>query len=545
MNVEPLWRDRRAWGLGGLAVLTYLPGLGWGLPFATSDAGIRGWDVDAIIGIGVLAEFHNLLVEAKADWFVAYPLFHYLLLGACYAPYLAWLWLTGGMSAPTGGYPYGLADPVTSIATFALIGRSLTTLMAVGTVLAVYRAARIVWDPRAGVMTGLLVMLSGPMVYLARTGNLDVPTLFWTSLGVLVLAHASVRGLSIRRAALIGVFAALSTATKDQAYGGWTAVILLLILLHWRRLLPTGESSGIPSWAAPAAMILGGRFVYVLASGIPVWPQRYLAHMHFILGYEEARFAFEELDLQRSRDLRGLSWLSLDFAKTVIAALGPAIVLIAGAGAFSTRNRPPFHGLLAAMLVGYLGLVIVPIAHMQFRYALLPCFLLAFPAGAWFSGALQGSAVRRRTAIVLGALGFAWLVVNAGNLTYQMWFDARYPAGEWLAANVSPGARIGFFGDKGQLPAVPEGVIVERLAGGSESLEELRRAPVDVVLVIPDYTAPAGGERSLFLSAAAHRALAGGTLPYVLAARFETPAPWSVRYPFVNPPVSIFVRREP
>ena len=77
----------------------YLPALWWGLPLATSGTVIHGWDVDGIAGISPLAEFHNLLVQPKSDWYVAYPLFHYLLLGLCYAPYLAWLWLTGGATA--------------------------------------------------------------------------------------------------------------------------------------------------------------------------------------------------------------------------------------------------------------------------------------------------------------------------------------------------------------------------------------------------------------------------------------------------------------
>ena len=102
--------DRSALGLGGLALLVYVPAIGWGLPAVTGGDVIRGWDVDGISGIGPLAEFFNLLVGPTPDWYVVYPLFHYLLLGICYAPYLAWLWMSGGLASPSSVYPFGFDD---------------------------------------------------------------------------------------------------------------------------------------------------------------------------------------------------------------------------------------------------------------------------------------------------------------------------------------------------------------------------------------------------------------------------------------------------
>ena len=538
----PLWRDRVAWALAALAAVVYGSALTWGLPSGLSEEQINGWDVDGIVGLAPLAEFHNLLIEAKPDWFVAYPLFHYVLLGACSAPYLAWLFLTGGMSSPGAGYPYGLADPATSIAGLALIGRSLTMVMAVGIVLASYRAAHVAWDRRAAILTALIVLGSGPMVYRARTGNLDVPFLFWTALGVVVLAAVSVRGLSIRRAALLGACAALATASKDQAYGGWVAVVGLLMILQWRGLLPDAESGRDAWWKPPGAMIVSGLVVYSLAGGILFWPHRYIAHMEFILTYEEARFAFEEVDLKRPFTAGGLLALAGDVVRTVAFAMGPFFLLAAAAGGFVRRGPRTFLWLVGAMLAGYLVLIIVPIAHIQYRYALLPAFLLAFPAGRVLAAWLEGSAARRRVATLFCALGFGWLAAHAAIMTWQMWFDARRDAGDWLAEHVPSGARVSYFGDDGQLPAVPAQADLHRLEGGAESLRQIDAAGPDFILVIPDYTSPPGLERSLFLAADAERALEEQTIPYALAARFETRAPLGLRYPFVNPPVRIYAR---
>ena len=528
----PLW-------LAATALLVYVPAIWWGLPVATNPALISGWDVDGITGIATLAEFNNLLISASPDWYVAYPLFHYFLLGALYTPYLAFLWLTGGLSEPTAMYPYGLEDPVISIAVLAVIGRTLTLSMAVGTVLAAYWAAAIVWNKRTGAVAALFVMLNLPMVYRARTGNLDVPVLFWTALGVVVLALISKYGLSVQRATMIGVFSALATATKDQAYGGWVVAILALLFIDWRGLVPAGEESR-GRWRAPAALVLSGLVVYSVAGGIFLHPDRYLAHMDFILTYEEARFEFEETGLERGQDLAGFALLARDVAWTTIGVIGIPGAALALAGCWLGR-RTQFIWLLAAMGVGYLLLVLVPIAHMQLRYSLLLSYLLAFPAAWWVCSAWEQRPPYRLLARAGGVLAVAWLLWGAYDLTYQMLFDARYDAAHWLSDNLTPGQRVGFFGDVGQLPAVPNGVAVERFEGGEMAAAELRSAGVDVVLLIPDYTTPAGGQRSLFLPNDDYENLVGGAFPYELERHYQTPS-WRERYPFVNPPVRMFVR---
>ena len=535
-----LWSDRTALALAALAVTVYLPALWWGLPVATSEAGIRGWDVDGVTGISVLAEFHNLLVEAKSDWYVAYPLFHYVVLGIFYAPYLAWLMVTGGLT-PESAYPYGFSDPVTSLAVLAIIGRLVSMLMATGTVVAAYHAARIVWDRNTGFLTGLLVMLSGPMIYRARTGNLDVPVLFWTSLGVVVLALIATKGFSVKRAALLGVFAALSTATKDQAYGGWVAVIAMLMLMHWRALLPSPDQSNVSWWKSPAVLILVGLAVYAIANGIFLSPDRYLAHTQFILTYEEARFAFPELDLERAKSVAGFALLAYEIAAMVVFAVGPPVALAAIVGLLVPAGNNRFLWLLAAMLFGYVVLVIAPIAHVQYRYALLPGFLLAFPAAHWLVTMFRRRGFQAAVGGIVGTLAIGYLICVGGILTYQKLFDARYDAGRWLASHMKPGQKIGYFGDRGQLPRLPVGINVVQMLGEAGDKDKLTSGELAAVLVIPDYTAPESGERSLFMPKDTYLGLQNGDLPYGLAARFETPAPLGIRFPFVNSPVRIFV----
>ena len=452
MTRTPLQIDFAALVLGGLALLVYAPAIGWGLPAVTGGDVIRGWDVDGISGMGPLAEFYNLLVGPTPEWYVVYPLFHYLLLGLCYVPYLGWLWLSGGLASPSSVYPFGFEDPGGSIAILALIGRLLTLVMAVGCVLSVYRAATIVWDRPTGMVAGFVAMLSGPMVYRARTGNLDVPVLFWTVLGIVVVAKVATQGLTVRRAAWLGAFAALATATKDQAYGGWLPALLAVSALHWYGHLPGPGLRGAARWKAPAAVVASGVVVYAVAGGIVVWPDRFAAHLNFILTYEEARFAFEELGLRHGRDAIGLLLLLRDVIWASVLAMGPPAAAAAILGVTTRPRADAFIIVLLSMGLGYFALVMVPIAHMQFRYAVLPVVLLAFPAAHGLVVGWRAAGWRRTLSGSMIVLGVVWLLAGAGNLTYQMYFDARYSAANWLAEHVEPGQSIGFFGDKCSAP---------------------------------------------------------------------------------------------
>ena len=327
-----------------------------------------------------------------------------------------------------------------------------------------------------------------------------------------------------------------------QAYGGWLPALLAVSALHWYGHLPGPGLRGAARWKAPAAVVASGVVVYAVAGGIVVWPDRFAAHLNFILTYEEARFAFEELGLRHGRDAIGLLLLLRDVIWASVLAMGPPAAAAAILGVTTRPRADAFIIVLLSMGLGYFALVMVPIAHMQFRYAVLPVVLLAFPAAHGLVVGWRAAGWRRTLSGSMIVLGVVWLLAGAGNLTYQMYFDARYSAANWLAEHVEPGQSIGFFGDKGQLPGVPPGVSVEQLSGGAMSARSLAAAEVDVLLVIPDYSSPPDTAHSLFLARSAWQGLREGAFPYALAASFETPPPWGLRYPFVNPTVRIFLR---
>jgi hypothetical protein len=539
--------DRTAWVFFAAAIVLYAPGLLWGLPHATSEVTIRGWDVDSIAGIGPLSELHNLLVEPQAGWYYAYPLFHYLVLGLAYAPYMAYLWLTGGLASPTAAYPYGFADPVTALAVLAFIGRFISVLMGGGIVVGTYLAARTTWNRTTGMLAAASMLLLGPLVYYAHAGNLDVPVLFWLTMCVYAGARIIRHGLTVRRAIGFGVLAAVAVATKDQAYGPLVPAVILLIVLH---LIDYRSAPGQGSrWRPPIAMVLAGLAAFAVANGIVFRPDRFINHVKFLLNFEQTFVNVVNFEgVVRAKSFAGYLLVVQDVTVATYQSLGPILLPAALAGLAVTRKNR-FVWLVTAMLLGYLLLVIAPIRHMHYRWAMMPALFLVFPAARLLAMGLEAGGRRRLAATVAAVAGLGWLGGWALDMRYQVWNDARNQASEWLAGNARPGDRVGFFGSVGQLPRIPRDVRPVSIESDSAA-ERIREAGVRLVLVIPDYSSQGGEgiERSRYLPESTYRALLDGSLGFERVAHFRTaPLPLVGRnllgeIPWVNPPVQIFER---
>lgn len=527
--------------LGLLSLAVYLPGFRWGLPFASQPATVRGWVIDSVAGINTLAEVSNLL-HPSVDWYAAYPVFHYLLLAVLYAPYLLYLKLTGDFAGPSAEYPFGLADPETALRVLVGIGQSASLLMGGATVAFAYYAGKVLGGRRAGIFAALMAMLSGPMVYYARTGNLDVPVQFWTAGGMLAGVYVAQRGLTVRSGALLGFLAALSVATKDQAYGIWLPALLYLIVRHLRK----PETAAPQRWKPVAALAAAGTGMYALASGIVFWPGRFALHLDYLLHFEQTFFNVLHptgMTLLRPPTFAGYAALLGDMAAALAEALGPIPLVLGAAGLVQLARHSPIARFLCMGLAGYVVLTVMPVRHMQYRYAIFPAFVLAIFAGVACAKLLAAPIPLRRWA---GALLLATAVATEGfralDLTWQMVNDARKGASAWLSAQARPGDRLGFYGALHQLPALPSWLTAVQLRDDSTG-RLLREGEFRFVYVAPDYFSDPLHERSTFLPEETYAGLKDGTLGFRLAARFETPplrTTWLRYFPYVNPPVQVF-----
>ncbi|MEP7344902.1 MAG: glycosyltransferase family 39 protein [Gemmatimonadaceae bacterium] len=537
-----------------VAAVLLAPGLTWGIPHATGPQLIRGWDVDGVGGVAVLAELSNLLHAPPRGWYVAYPVFHYLLQGAAYAPYVAYLFLTGGLASPSPAYPFGLADPVGSIWVLHFITRVIAVCMAAGVVALGFAMVRRRAPLGNALVAALAVLVTEPLVFYAHTGNLDVPVLFWSVLTVYLITDP-VENLGWRRAAAIGAAAGLAVATKDQAYAVVSPALLWFAFRQWKGTTPPDAAAGAqtslrrrltPVAVAAAASLI----IFLVAGGAITWPHRFAMHVRYLLNYEVSFANLRHptfLTVLRPSTFMGLLALAGDLAKALREALGLPLALLGAAAFVASARRSPLVRVLAWSSLGCFVFSIVPIHHLQYRYALFPAFALAVTVGVALPHAANGMSRRLWLAVVAVALVYRGSFTV--DLVYQQVRDARYAAGDWAIAHMQPGDEVAYFGGTHQLPHLPQGVQPIWLYGEDTlAVKAVAERQFRWIVVAADYFSADSRDHSSIMPDSVWTSLTSGRNGYRQAAMFATSSltGYSPYYlPYVNPPVRIFERTAP
>lgn len=529
-----------------LAFLVYAPAFWWGAPHANREDAVDAWAVDDETPLGPLAEVHNIL-EPKPDRNLGYPLFYSFVSAAAYAPYLAFQMLTGGLDAPTGEYPYGFRDPVKSLRTLSWIAHMVTVLMAAAMAGALFVAARARWDRATGFVAAALGGMAYPMLYYARTGNVDGPMLALTVMAVAAWVLCMVHGFTVRRAVWLGIFAGLALATKEAALG--------VFLVMPFALLVAPREGGL---LRPALAGLGASLIALGAgSGFFVDPGRYIAHLQFLTGRLEVLSTGAAIPDTFDRSLAG----SLAMARGMFMRLADGLtwpgLILAGGGAAWLALRRARGGALVLPALSYALYMFAVLRSVQLRYLLPLAVLLAFAAAPLITAAWRN----RRAAwalpvLVLAGATLAIQLARSADLTWAMLRDSRHEAARWLAPRLQPGDVVAYFGPSQKLPRLPDGVGAVRVAeyGGMyvapadqppEILARLDSLGPRFILVVPDHTSH-GREHSHTLPVELFDRLMAGEAGYRLEESFRTPplAGWIRRppldYPTVNPPIRVF-----
>jgi hypothetical protein len=552
------------WILFLIAVAVYLPGFWWGAPYVTAAAPeqIRSWGTDDLTPLGPLADLHNL-IEPKPDRNLAYPLMHSFIVAAAYAPYLAFLWLTGGMTSISATYPYGLVDPVGTLKILTYISHLISVFMGAGIVVAAYDTGRTLWNHRTGLIAALLTMVSFPMFYYSRTGNVDIPMQFFLALALAFFARILTGGLTVQRAVWLGIFAGLAAGTKEQAAAAFLALPLILLPLHWRKVKDAVPLRSLAFWKAPVAAGIAVFLAFGFGSGLFISPERFFAHIEF------ARQRMSELDANSlffiqayPRTPEGNLALTRLLTGYLVDIMTLPGLFLAGLGLLWIGRKEPLKATFVLPAVTYLLVLFFATHSGMMRYLMPAAYILTFFTARILAGAWESRQVVLRTAAVVLALGiFSLNLLRGVDLTYAMLNDSRYAAAEWMQQNTLSGDRAEYLGISWSLPPLKEGVTISLavpfdgvrgpLYPEDQAAEKIRigwqeRRP-ELIVIVPDYTVPTGIPYSAACPPEIYSALLKGELGYQLAAHFETQTllPWVQRpkldYPTVNPPIRIFV----
>jgi hypothetical protein len=546
-----------------LALALYLPGFWWGAPYATAPDRTHAWGVDDETPLGPLGEINHIITRSPGKN-LGYPLMYSFVVAAADAPYLAYLHLTGLVKGISAIYPFGLADAVGSLQVLTWIAHLVSVLMGVGIVISAYDAATTLWGRRTGILTALLAMLSYPMFYYSRVGNVDVPVLFFSAVALDAFAHIIRRGFTVRRAAWLGVFVGLAMATKESGLALFLPIPFVVMAMQWRDPESKGSWVSPVFWKAPLAALLACILAFGFGSGLFVDPQRYVAHVEF--GRERLAevasgnifyFPYFPATWQGNMQLSQLITADLVVNMTSVG------LLLAVTGTVWSLKRERFAFAFGLTAFSYLLVLFFSARAAQLRYLMPTTFVLTFFSAralilGWES---RWRAVRvAALALALGIIGVSLL--RGIDLTYAMINDSRYAAAMWLESHSQPGIHIEYFGYTDHLPPLPMGVITTpavRFLGVTQrprldqtAFQEVRNGWLErkprFVIMLPDLMSQPGAPYSGACPPAVYAALLDGTLGYHLAAYFQTPSlfPWLTRpaldYPVVNPPIRIFER---
>lgn len=484
LNPSDAPRDRLPILVVILALTIFLPGMGWGIPHANSAERTHAWGNDDEVPLAPLAEMYNTFIAAQPGRNFAYPWFHYFLVASADTPYFAYLYAKGELRHPGGAYPFGLADPVTAFVNLTWIGRAVSMVLGLAVVLGAYYAGRSLWGRRAGLLSGVFAMLLFPVAYYAKLGNLDVPVLGWTSLGLAVCALCLRQGLTVRRGIYLGAFVALAAASKDQSVGSFMFLVPTLLLLQaW-----TGMPDRLWGWtsklAGLAAATLAFVLVYVMASGIPVDPGRYKEHvMHtFELGTTTTGPL-----LRYPATFAGYIAQGKDLSGYLVDVMSWPLLIAAGVGIALALRRDRRSLLLLLSPLG-LFLILIPVRFCKIHYLIPVALPLTFFAAYAFE---QGLRARREIRLFAGAAaaGVAVLMLlQIVDLTHDMLHDSRYAAGIWLDQNTHRGDRIIDFAPDMRNPALRADIHLIKVDRRELSLSTIEEAQPEFLLIIPDDT---------------------------------------------------------
>jgi 4-amino-4-deoxy-L-arabinose transferase-like glycosyltransferase len=518
--------------LVALCLAVNLHGIAWGLPNGEYD-----WAPDSVAPRGPLLYGKQLL--SQEPWTSKYPPVHFMVLSLVYAPYVAYLRVTGGLGAPTSVYPFGLADAEFSLMVFTLTARLVSALMGVAMVLVNYHAVGRLWGRRAGLVAAFLIGTSYPIVHYAHNANLDVPHMFWASLALwslVAVAHGGGRAHSV----LLAVFSALAVGTKNSAYAlvvGFGLVAFAVLCHRHRRAAREDERSrvrGDLAWGLVAFAV-----ALVLAFNVPVNWQGFWGHVQSHLGRSVKGARILQ---QASSGISGELALLRTYGAFVFEAnVAPVFALLVAGVAYGLWRVPRQTLLVLVPAVTYyvLFLRVHPTSHI--RYVLPLYLLLSWPAGKLAADLLAGSRrVRLAAAAVFSVVG-AYAVLQAFTVGSLYNGDARYALEAWLRRSVAPGTMVVGIGPDYSLPRFPPEIRVIRRhvwnynGGEIGTIDDIDPEYLVLGLSVPQRVAQ-GDRLERFL----------GNRGYRLAAEFKSPLPLFGReiedLASLNPRVAVFRR---
>lgn len=398
--------------------LLIVPGLFWGLPSAITP------QVDAPLPIGPLLFFAEY---AKPHLNTVYPAFHQVLLLPLYAAVIAFFKLTGALGTLSSGWPYGFRDATFFFSVLIVVTNLVSAVM--GVLLLRLALGLVSLPERAWAWAGLLIIgTNGVFVYYSRTGNLDMPYVFWWGVCLFFLRAYFFESQSFRSTLLpAAAAAALSAGSKDQASGLVIGAGLLVLLIAPAK---TPSSFGLRVRNSAKFFALLAAF-YAVAAILP-HPVRWWHHARFVV----SPHAPTQIPLTPAGEVEILL-ITLRILASVYSI--PVLALAAAGGAWLFRQRRTRElWFLLLPLLTYYAIIIGKTRVCYPRFVvpfLIPALVLTTYGAADIARRLSPR-MRRGWAACIGLLLAVQFTLSYIPVTYAQVFDLKRTVSAELPAFV-------------------------------------------------------------------------------------------------------------
>lgn len=486
-----MWREMR-WILGASTLLN-ATAIWWGLPAA--------W---VPIELTPTYTFDFVAHHFANGWYDAYPPLQYYVLAAAASPFLILQDVAGVTIDGVGGH-----------ALMMLVFRALSVLAAAGTVACAGLTANELFGRRAGLFAAAVFALTAPFVFYAKTANVDVPYIFWFAVSMLLFMRI-VRYRRMRDFVMFAAAAAAAVCTKDQAYGFYVLVPLVVIVCLWREHTERGGIGRL------VGVLLDRRVVAAAATAAVCFAafhnllfnlDGFRHHVAFITGpgSQDYRVYAPTLAGHAALLARTVRLVGESMSWPMFAAAVAGLLL-----ALARRGTRALAIAAAVPIVSYYGFFIDVVLYNYDRFVIPMCFVLAAFAGFAFDRAIA-SPLPRRAVVAASAVVFAYALIYTATVDYLMVDDSRYAAARWMRSNVRD--------DIVAMSEPPE--LLPGLAGFRSielhTIEELQREQPKFFVLNVDYA------RAAEPGSAWARLVAGieqERLGYRAVARFRNRVPW-------------------
>ncbi len=408
-------------------------GINWG------RTGLVSWQPDSIEGIVSVSENQRLFGE----WSHKYPRGHFLINAAFYQPLLKHWEKNPVTVRTTKGEIISQVLTIDRLALLARVSRWISVTMGTTIVLATFLVAMLLFnDYLASLLAALALSLLQLFVFYSHTGTVDIPYIFWFTLGLYWAVKASYVG-KWHHFILAGLFCGYSVGTKEPAAGYImglgiaTAVAMIHKSINSEHNLKKAVLSVFSLKVLAATVVFF--LVFAVLNGFLAGPDEFLNRVRFwsaVPAKCNTSYTGQVNLLGRSASqlYYGMGWPLL--------ALGTVSVL------YCCKKYPIEAIFCIAPLVVFYALIITRIKFV------CPRFLLAgYPGLAVLIGKTSADWLRWKyppfvVRILPIGLVYALSLLYCIALDLELLNDTRIQTETWFAGNVSRNRTIGLVFDK-------------------------------------------------------------------------------------------------